>query len=90
MSESKTCEDEGMYAEVMFNASYGGFQFRNEAHRLYCEDKGIPSQSVNFYEMARTDPLMIKIVKKKQGQFLFFKDMYQKDRYKIQESQGQF
>ena len=51
------------YVEVMYNAAYGGFSFSEEAKRLYCEDRGIAMLGMNFYEMKRTDPCMIKLVK---------------------------
>lgn len=52
--------------EIMFNGTYGGFTFSNDACKLYCKEKGLDYAKVKknlSWEVKRTDPDMIRIIK---------------------------
>lgn len=52
--------------EIMFNSTYGGFTFSDDACKLYCKEKGLDYDKAKYklnWEVKRTDPDMIGIIK---------------------------
>jgi hypothetical protein len=49
--------------EIMYNAKYGGFSFSDAAKELYYERSKKDRDKFSIWEVDRTDPVMVEIVK---------------------------
>ncbi len=56
-------EIEKEFIDVMYNAKYGGFSFSDEAERLYYERTSKHKNLFPLWNLERTDPCMVSIVK---------------------------
>lgn len=54
--------------QIMYNTRYGGFGFSEMAEKLYCKAKGMEWTGKKIWNIERTDPDMIRIVKDLGGQ----------------------
>jgi len=63
MLQREIREVEKEFIEVMVNTGHGQFSFSEKARDRYWEIKGSPWGTMSIWEIDRTDPFMIQVVK---------------------------